>query len=197
MIVIGENGWLVDASQRLPIVGRSFGVNEFPRYLAGLRDEAFSWTPRKVMVHNTAAPSLAQRPDGLTRDHLRNIRSYYLRKNWNHGPHLFVDDDEVWTFSPLTDRGTHSPSYNRSAIGVELLGNYDWEDPKSGRGRDVLSNGIMTVGFLLDRFGLEEEDIVFHWEDPATDHGCPGELLSKGEFVEAVERFRRHDEFLW
>ena len=58
---------------------------------------------KSITLHHTAAPSLAQRPNGFTIQHIRNIEDYYRRPKsqggaggWSSGPHLFIDEDEVF-----------------------------------------------------------------------------------------------------
>ena len=75
-------------------------------------------------MHHTAAPSLAQRPRGLTIQHIRNIQNYYQSQlGWSSGPHLFIDDDQIFGMSSLERRGIHAVSFNRTHIGIEVLGN--------------------------------------------------------------------------
>ena len=106
-----------------PIVGQSFTATEFDQYCHTLKWDA--WRPSFIVLHNTANPSLAQRPQGLTREHITNLEAYYRGQNWSAGPHLFVDDSKIWCFTPLTVSGIHSPSWNKIALGIEMLGNYE------------------------------------------------------------------------
>lgn len=192
--------WLVPIGKTFPIVGQAFSTGMFARYLATIRDVEMSWAPDKVVIHATSSPALRDRPQGLTGQHMLNLRDYYLNaQHWTHGPHLFTDEDEVWVFNPLTVRGTHSPSFNQNGFGIEMLGDYDAaDDPNTGRGRDVIQTTIEAVAFLLDRFGLSEDRIFFHRDDPRTTHrDCPGRKIDKARFVEAVKRFRDRREFWW
>lgn len=91
-----------------PIVGLSFGPDAFDSYCHGLSWVA--WRPSFIAVHNTAAPTLAQRPKGFTDQHIQNLMHYFRdEKGWSAGPHLFVDDKKIWVFTPLTVSGVHSP----------------------------------------------------------------------------------------
>jgi N-acetylmuramoyl-L-alanine amidase len=100
-----------------------------------------------VTVHHCAEPSLAQRPQGLKPQHIHNMADFYREKGWSSGPHLFTDEDQVFGMCPLTERGIHAVSFNGSDIGVEMLGDYDDEDPKSGRGLAVVT---LTAGIVAD-----------------------------------------------
>lgn len=174
-----------------PIVGKKFSPEDFAQYVKSL--SLGDWQPEFIVIHNTASPSLAQRPSGLTHQHIKNLQTYYAGKGWKGGPHLFVDDTGIWVFNPLDKRGTHSPSWNSEAWGIELLGDYSTESPTEGRGELVIEDGAKAAGILLRKLGLEPNDktIRFHKEDPETTHDCPGKLLVKSEFIKTVKELGR------
>lgn len=173
----------------LPIVGRAFSKELFPRYLAGIRDSSMVWKPKGATVHHTGAPSLAQRPQGIQAQHMHNFRSWYRSLGWTHGPHLFIDEDEIWVFSPLTARGTHAVSFNYSHFGVEMLGNFDSEDPTTGRGAEVLDLAAFAVTALQRRFSLPPTSVNFHRDDPKTDKTCPGKKVTKALFAHKLAKY--------
>jgi hypothetical protein len=157
------------------IVARSCSPDGFDAYV--LTQSWTSWKPSFIALHNTAAPSLAQRPNGLTLQHIRNLEGYYRDdRGWPSGPHLFIDDHQIWVFTPLTTPGTHSPSWNSSAIGIEMLGDFDSESFTSGRGLKVRQNTVRAMAALSRRLGFKHDAWKFHIEDPRTTHGCPGKL---------------------
>lgn len=179
--------WLVP-SGAMPIVGRPFLKDSFRDYLAGIEDAEMKWSPKGITVHHCAEPSLAQRPQGLLEQHMLNLRSFYNgQKGWTAGPHFFVDEDQIWAFSPVTKKGVHAASFNSTHIGVEMLGNYDSESPDSGRGAKVLHMTAIACKTLLRRFGLSVSSINFHRDDPKTDKTCPGRLVSKEKFHSLVQ----------
>lgn len=170
------------------IVGKSFSPEEFDAYCRGLRWDA--WRPSFMVLHNTAAPSLADRPNGLTETHIRNLESFYRdTQKWSAGPHLFVDDRQIWVFTPLTVSGVHSPSWNLRSLGIEMLGNYEVEVFNSGRGLLVQQNTIAALGILAAVLGLDPAGMRLHREDPATTHACPGRNVRKLQMVEAVQDY--------
>lgn len=180
--------WLYGEESGFPIVGQSLFPDQLPDYLDTLSPADFRWTPSRICIHHTAAPSLRQRPAGFVQQHMRNLRDYYKEKRgWDRGPHLFVDDDEVWLFTPLTSPGIHAASFNRDAIGIEMLGDYDNEDPKTGRGRAVIETTARAVVHLMAHFGIGEDDILFHRDDPQTDKTCPGSKIAKPWFLQQVK----------
>jgi hypothetical protein len=168
------------------IVGTSFTAEEFDSYCHALRWSA--WRPSFVVLHNTAIPSLAQRPQGLTKQHILNLERFYRdEKGWKAGPHLFVDDKQIWVFTPLTLSGTHSPSWNKTALGVEMLGDFAKESFDSGRGLKVQKNAIAAFATLCAVVGIDPETTRLHREDTVTTHSCPGAGVNKSRFIEAVK----------
>jgi hypothetical protein len=168
------------------IVGLSFNADDFDTYCHDLKWNA--WRPSFVVLHNTASPSLAQRPNGLTKKNIDGLEAYYRdEKQWSAGPHLFVDDRQIWVFTPLTMSGVHSPSWNKLALGVEMLGDYATEEFDSGRGLDVQQNAVAAIATLSAVLGIDPATMRLHKEDPKTDHDCPGKKVNKARFITAVK----------
>lgn len=161
--------------------GKAYLPDSFDDYVKGVKWEV--WKPKYIVIHHCAEPSLAQRPIGLVYQHLVNIKDYYKSKGWSSGPHLFVDDDQIFTFSPLTSKGIHAVSFNSNSIGIEMLGNFDIEDPKSGRGLEVLKTTAKAVKSLMKQLGLNKDCIRFHRDDPKTSKTCPGKKITKDWFL--------------
>jgi len=142
--------------------GKVWTVEGFAQYLNSIK--APSWA-KAVCLHHTAAPSLNQRPDGFLAKHLENLKSYYSSQlGWKSGPHLFIDDDQVWGMTPLTETGVHASSFNRSSIGIEVLGDYDNEDPKKGRGLECWKTTAAATKMLLDwlKLPVNDKTVLFH-----------------------------------
>src|SRR5882762_4312662 len=150
-----------------PIVGLSFNADQFDSYCHVLQWTA--WRPSFIVLHNTGTPSLAQRPEGLTKQHILNLEGFYRdTQKWKAGPHLFIDDKQIWVFTPLTVSGTHSPSWNKVALGVEMLGNYETAAFDSGRGLKVRKNTVAALATLSAILGLDSSSMRLHREDPLT-----------------------------
>lgn len=164
-----------------PFVGKRFTPDQFDAYVKAL---PITWGPNKVILHNTAAPSLAQRPNGLTDQHLQNLLTFYRdTRKWSSGPHLFITDKDIIVFCDLNKPGVHSPSFNKTAFGVECLGDYDSEEWNSGRGALVQANALRACAALCRKMMVGAEALKLHKEDPATDHACPGKKVDKAAFV--------------
>ena len=163
----------------------SFDATAFDIYAKSLTWT--SWRPTVIVVHNTAIPNLAQRPNGFTRQHMDNLAAYYRGKGWSAGPHLFIDDRQIWVFTPLTTTGRHSPSWNQVALGIEMLGDFNTDRFDSGRGAQVHQNAVCAVASLCGALGLDPETIKLHKQDPATDHDCPGKGVSRAALIREVQ----------
>jgi hypothetical protein len=168
------------------IVGRGFTPESFETYCETLTWSA--WRPKFIVLHNTGAPSLAQRPQGFTRTHIANLEAYYRDdRKWSAGPHLFVDDKQIWVFTPLTVSGVHSPSWNSIALGLEMLGDYDKDAFDKGRGAAVRDNAVAAMATLSAVLGLDPASMKLHREDPATTHACPGKNVRKWDVIQRVQ----------
>jgi len=168
------------------IVGKSFSPADFDTYCHSLQWVA--WRPSFIVLHNTAIPTLAQCPNGLTLQHIHNLETFYRdTQGWKAGPHLFVDDLQIWVFTPLTVSGTHSPSWNKLALGLEMLGDYSKEAFDSGRGLAVRKNAVAAMATLCAVLGLDPHSMKLHREDPLTTHACPGQNVRKLEVIQEVE----------
>jgi hypothetical protein len=163
------------------IIGKGFTADEFRAYVQGLSFDA--WRPSFVVLHNTGVPTFAQwhSVPGATR--MQNLQSYYRdTQKWSGGPHLFVADDLIWAFTPLTVPGVHSPSWNNVSWGVELVGDYATETIGSA----LQSNAISALATLHGVLGLNPQTLKLHREDPLTTHFCPGSSLIKADFISDV-----------
>lgn len=172
------------------IVGRSFSPEAFAAYVKGL-GLAPSFAQFCVR-HNTGSPTLAQRPEGLTAQHIQNLKSYYEGLGWHAGPHLFIDDRQIWVFSPLDRPGVHSPSWNDVSFGIEQLGDFGPEDYNSGRGLAVQKNAIAAFAVLSHAAGIDSHSMRDHREDVNTTHkDCPGATCHSGkaQFMDDVHQY--------
>ena len=158
--------------------GRVWTVDSLKGYLAQIKKP--DWC-NSVTLHHTGAPSLAQRPNGLTAQHLRNIEDYYRHtKGWSSAPHLSVDEDQLWGMCDFRKKGVHAVSFNGRSI-VEVLGEYDTEAPGSGRGLACWKNAAAATKVVLDgsENAASKETVFFHRDDPTTNKSCPGTKVAK------------------
>lgn len=158
--------------------GVVWSLDTFKNYLAGVPKP--DWC-KAICLHHTAAPSLAQRPKGLLAQHIKNIQDFYETKGWKSGPHLFIDEDQVFGMTPLTEKGIHAASFNSYAIGIEVLGDYDLEFCDKGRGLECWQTAAATTKLLFEWLVLpiNARTLLFHRDDPKTSKTCPGTRVSK------------------
>jgi hypothetical protein len=163
------------------IVGQGFTASDFDAYVAGL---VFTgWRPSFVVLHNTAVPTFAQWHSVPGNVRMKNLQSYYRDTlHWSGGPHLFVADDLIWVFTPLTVHGIHSPSWNNVSWGVELVGDYSTETMVPS----LQANAVSAIATLHGALGLDPNSLKLHREDPLTTHLCPGSKVSKADFIAQV-----------
>lgn len=156
------------------IIAKHLTAAEFWDYAASTISAA-TWKGRFIVLHNTGSPTLAQRPIGLTAEHIVNLRLYYEGLGWPAGPHVFVDQNGIWLFSPLNAPGVHSPSWNQISYGVEQLGDYDTEAYTSGPGAQVRANTIAALAAISHAASIDSDTLKLHKMDPRTTHkDCPG-----------------------
>jgi hypothetical protein len=164
------------------IVGRGFTSGEFHCYVQTL--EFVTWRPRFVVLHNTGEPTLMRWHAMPIERRLRGLERYYRDvRGWSGGPHLFVADDRIWTFTPLTVPGVHSPSWNADSLGVEIVGDYDREEFDS----QIRANTVSVLSALHTVLKLPPSTLKFHREDPLTTHtNCPGSGIRKSDLIDEM-----------
>jgi hypothetical protein len=168
-------------------VGKVASVSEFANILSNSSPPAWA---KSITVHHTAAPSLQQRPKGFIAQHIVNMRDYYQRLGWRSGPHLYADEDQIWFMTPLSEKGVHAVSFNSSSIGIEVLGDYDSEDPFAGRGLQCWQTAAAAAAALAKWLKItpSEQTIKFHRDDPKTSKTCPGSKVSKKWFIDLMQK---------
>lgn len=173
------------------IVNKAFTADNVGQYLRTLKRPSFV---RFIVVHNTGAPSLKTYRGYATRANpisdaqwLRNLEGFYRDKQrWSAGPHWFVTPNKLGllAFTPSTVRGTHSPSWNSTSLGVEMVGDFQSEPFDPGVRRNVVAL-LAELHIWLD---LSPDTIRFHREDSATTHkDCPGKNVIKSALIAEVK----------
>lgn len=164
------------------IVARAFTSIEFQVYVDTLNFGA--WRPSLIVLHNTGAPLLKNWHSVSGHQRMLNLQHYYKeQKGWSAGPHLFIADNRIWVFTPLTTPGVHSPSWNGISWGVEVVGDYSVEV----LGNAVKNNVVDALTTLCLSASLNPLTALrFHKEDPRTNHDCPGKNLKKNDIINEV-----------
>lgn len=177
------------------IDGRGLDLPGLKEHIKGLKFT--DWRPSGMALHNTGAPSIAQWVAESGPQRMVNLTRYYqVEQKWSAGPHAFVDDDKEtpwWMFTPLNKRGVHSPSFNGTRLGIEMVGNYTGarggDVITSGRGRVIYRNTVALFALIHAKMGWDPDSIKLHKEDPATTHDCPGSNIKKPDFIAAVKDY--------
>jgi Bacterial SH3 domain/N-acetylmuramoyl-L-alanine amidase len=150
------------------------------------------WRPSNFVVHNTASPTLDQWWHGGTspKQRMVNLQNFYENQlGWSAGPHFFIDGRSWWCMTPTNVKGVHSPSWNGTMLGFEHVGDYETESATTGMGAKVQEMGHQLSAICCEHFGWDPERLKFHFEDPNTDHACPGSNMRKNAYIDQVQQF--------
>lgn len=191
-----------------PIVRQAFKLPELKLHIDSL--DFSLWKPSLLVWHNTALPTIQQweksyqedlskglskgLEPGITR--INSLESFFKNnQGWPSGPHFFVYKDKVWAFTPANKKGTHSPSWNGIAIGIEMIADFSKEDDDSGIGLLIKNNTIALTAMLCEKLNLNPETAIkLHKEDKRTTHDCPGHNIAvdKQSMVDSVLEYMGH-----
>lgn len=177
------------------IDGRQMTIAECQAHIDAI--ELRPWRASGIVIHNTAAPDLKSWLGYPVDKRIINLKDFYENKqNWSSGPHFFVDPSHIIPFTPMNQKGTHSPSFNGTHIGIECVGNYDSDDDDKGPGQEVKKNLVALIGMLCGRLGIDPSTrtIRMHKDDPRTTHDCPGKDLyeDREQIIQMVREWMGH-----
>ena len=151
-----------------------------------------------IIVHHTWEPSASDyrgisTVTGIGRTHAR----WWPKRN-DHGYQvMFGPNGEVFFCCPWEKKGAHTKYHNSHSIGVSYIADFgggeDERPPLDNPATYVgLAAGQVVVAALCDRLDLEPEDVFFH-TDFNSEKTCPGELMDRAEYREAVSGFMDGD----
>lgn len=171
----------------VPVVNRIYTPDGFRAYAEVTNAHLSAWKPTGVVLHNTATPNLTQWAQASWQRHIEGLVSYYRdTMHWHAGPHLFVAPEGIIVFTPIVTPGVHSPSFNQTHLGVEMVGDYSFEDFNCCAGLRVHNNAVSAVATLCELYHIDSHTMLLHKEDPKTTHDCPGKHVSKQAFIQEV-----------
>jgi len=152
----------------MEILGKCLDKEEFKDYV---KDYNFGFLPAdKLVIHHTWRPTKEQ----WNGEHsIQGLKEYYERKGWRASAHLFIAEDGIWLFTPMRQNGIHAGIGNWRSIGIEVVGDYDYEK-WSGQTKDFALSAIKT---LQDHLSINNEMVKFH-RDFST-KSCPGHAITK------------------
>lgn len=176
----------------MDIIGKKLTVPQFRELVSGFNFGRIK--PNSIVVHHTAVPTKEQWRGAAS---IAGLKRYYEGKGWSAGPHLFVGEDGIWLFTPMTDVGIHAAEGNATwvrngvqykgfrgpagcqlkdySIGIEVVGNYDrelWDG-------ETKKNALYAIKGLMQRLGIGKDRIFFHRDFPTARKSCPGWAITK------------------
>ena len=135
-----------------------------------------------LTYHHSWRPLPAQWRGSLTMNALK--QDYMTREDgtWDSGPHLFVasgspdpNNDGFWIGTPLSRSGIHAGKCNSDHIGIEIIGDYDYE-PWQGRVRDW-AYGVGII--ILNKLGKSpNKTSVTGHRECLNNKSCPGNAIN-------------------
>lgn len=148
--------------------------------------------PSSLVIHHTWSPTKAEWKGTAS---VAALKKYYEGEGWPAGPHLFVAEDGIWLFTPMSDVGIHSDAGNATwtllgkdytgfrgpfgsklkscSIGIEVVGDYDLEKWSGA----TKTNALGAIKCLMSVLGIGTDKVFFHREfSPKT---CPGSSITK------------------
>jgi len=152
----------------MKIINKCLSRKEFAEYI---KDYNFGTLPaNKLVIHHTWKPTKEQ---WNGRHSIQGLKSYYERKNWWAGPHLFIADDGIWLFTPMRKNGIHAGKGNWRSIGIEVVGDYDskkWDG-------ETKENTLFVIKALQEKLKINNEYVKFHRD--YSRKSCPGHAITK------------------
>jgi len=163
-----------------PKVSVSFKFKETGFKAYELKKDGFK--PRWIVIHHSLS-----KDDSQTRN-WDAIRKYHLSKGWRDvGYHFGIEYVEgklkVLEGRAVGDRGAHAIGFNRSSIGICLVGNFDNVSPS----QDQFSALASLCRGLQRDFDIDRDQVIGHREtydkrNVAREKSCPGELFDMDKF---------------
>lgn len=178
------------------LLKQSYTLDQFKEYLkAEVAPKMGAWRPKGVVLHNTGImvwPGFDVRGVQITpAQRMENMSVDWVSRGFHGGPHLLISPDGmINTLWPLWMYGTHSPSWNKTFWGMEMVGDFDKEPfPNVMREAAV---GAMKALYAMIGQEITGDTFHLHKEDPLSTHKrCPG--INCGDKALWLARLRSHD----
>lgn len=161
------------------IINQRLTLPQFRQYIKGF--DFGNNNPNKLVIHHTWKPTVDTWQGERS---ILGLKNYYENKGWNAGPHLFIAEDGIWLFTPMSQTGIHAGTLNLNSIGIEVVGNYD-QKVWSG---NTKNNTLGVIKSLLNRLELTEANIFFHRD--VSGKSCPGHAITKEWLFTELKNYR-------
>jgi len=165
------------------IINKKLSLEEFKDYVRTFNFGRF--VANKLVIHHTWRPTKDQWKGESS---IKGLKSYYERKRWNAGPHIFIAEDGIWLFTPMNVKGIHAGVGNWRSIGIEVVGDYDTKKWSEKTKEHAL--GAITV--LMDKLDLNTEVVKFHRD--FSNKSCPGYAITKEWLFREINYYRKKEE---
>jgi len=203
-------------------IGKGLTADEFSSYVQGY--DFGKIPPDSVVLHHTANPGTLAAPypnghawdggesgqsaDQIYQKRLRgllNMREFYrVTRQWDRGPHLYIDERYIWLFTPMYEVGIHAKegnSYHDSngklhySIGIEVIGNYErspWPEPVAhnvGHAVAVLKRQLGTFDLSYKPGPLHTPSAHIHSIASHRDYNkpaCPGAAITEAYYCQVI-----------
>lgn len=160
----------------MKIIAKRLTIPEWLEYVA--RYDFGPVAPDRLVMHHTWKPVADQWYGSRS---IAGLKTFYEKKGWSAGPHIFVAPDGIWLFTPMSEIGVHAGAGNSGhvngrlwySIGMETVGDFDRERPSGV----VWEEAKAVMGGLCRRLGIPTSKIYFH-RDFST-KTCPGSAVTK------------------
>ncbi|MDN5323722.1 MAG: hypothetical protein PWQ67_2176 [Clostridia bacterium] len=153
---------------------KHYKIEELKQYLYSFH---FTRTITAIHIHHTWKPT---KNDYAGEKTIFGIWEYHTKeRGWSDiGQHFTVAPDGViWDGRDLNRDPASILNYNKGAISIEIIGNFDVEILKGPQKKAV----IELVRILLKVCDLGKEAVIFHREHSSKT--CPGKNIKKDEFL--------------
>lgn len=195
---------------RFLYIGQGLTADEFTNYVQSY--DFGSIPPDFIVLHHTAIPGATYAryqetqawdddevgftPDQIKQQRLgklNNIKEHYrVKLLWDRGPHLFVDDQFIWLFTPMRDVGIHAAQGNSNnqggrlhySLGIEVIGYYEqvaWPAPVAALVGHAVAVLKRRLGTFELRYKVNQGGISSHrdYNKPQ----CPGSAISEDFYI--------------
>jgi N-acetylmuramoyl-L-alanine amidase len=172
------------------LVYKEFDADGFDDYCDGLF-KLMKWRPSMVVIHCTGVPSTTwdtTKFPSLKR--LEFMSETWIKAKFKGAPHLVVTPQgRILVANPLTQAGTHSPSYNNIAFGIENVGNFNNEEMNPVQ-REATSRAAAALFRLMSKTA-DTRSLIPHCADVKTTHkSCPGShIMDFDRWIKDVNGF--------
>lgn len=156
-----------------PKITREDVIKNNPEIFAGTDWKKFTHI---VMHHSLTKDQQVVDWDAITRYHTKT--KGWRFNGYNSGVEIVNGKLEVMIGRPLNIDGAHTYGMNDKAIGICVIGAYDYAPPH----KEKLKVLVVLVKKYMKVFNIPKENVIGHREVPNTTKTCPGTKFDMDKF---------------